>query len=74
MYLVWELNDIVETLSQNNVEIEANDSLFIFIKVTVDPTNQNAPLVGSTVTLMKMNKLSFSLKLLLILPIRMLRW
>lgn len=28
-----------------NIEIKANDSVFIFIEVTVDPTNQNSPLV-----------------------------
>ncbi|MEI6900530.1 MAG: hypothetical protein WCL00_11685, partial [Bacteroidota bacterium] len=28
-----------------DVEVAANDSLFIFIKVTVDPTNQNSPLI-----------------------------
>ncbi|MCD4745912.1 MAG: hypothetical protein K8R58_06400, partial [Bacteroidales bacterium] len=29
----------------NNIEIAGNDSLYVFIKVTVDPTNQNSPLV-----------------------------
>jgi hypothetical protein len=31
--------------SFKEIEIASNDSLFIFIKVTVDPTNQNSPLV-----------------------------
>ncbi|MGE5424299.1 MAG: hypothetical protein ACM3N9_02980, partial [Syntrophothermus sp.] len=31
----------------DNIEIEGNDSLFIFVKVTVDPTHQNLPLVIS---------------------------
>jgi hypothetical protein len=34
-------------VSLNNIELDAEDSLFIFIKVTVDPTNQNAPLIIS---------------------------
>jgi hypothetical protein len=29
----------------NNVELYAGDSLFIFVEVTVDPTNQNLPMV-----------------------------
>ena len=29
----------------NEVEIEANDSLFVFVEVTVDPNNSNNPLV-----------------------------
>lgn len=31
--------------SLQNFEIAANDSAFVFIKVTVDPTNQNTPMV-----------------------------
>ena len=31
--------------SIENVELEANDSLYIFVKVTVDPTNQNSPMI-----------------------------
>jgi hypothetical protein len=34
-------------ISVNNIEIDSEDSLFIFIKVTVDPTNQNSPLIIS---------------------------
>ncbi|MHC1707265.1 MAG: hypothetical protein AB9842_07050 [Bacteroidales bacterium] len=30
-----------------NIEIEGNDSLYVFVKVRVDPTNQNSPLVVS---------------------------
>lgn len=30
-----------------NIEIDGNDSLYIFVKVRVDPTNQNSPLVVS---------------------------
>jgi hypothetical protein len=33
--------------SHNNIEIEAEDSLFVFVKVTVDPTLQNSPLIIS---------------------------
>ena len=32
-------------VSFNEVEIEANDSLFVFVEVTVDPNNSNNPLV-----------------------------
>lgn len=32
-------------VSFNEVEIEANDSLFVFVEVTVDPNNSNLPLV-----------------------------
>lgn len=31
--------------SLNDIEIEANDSIYIFVEVTVDPVNQNLPLV-----------------------------
>lgn len=31
--------------SINDVEIRAEDSLFIFVKATIDPTQQNAPLI-----------------------------
>jgi hypothetical protein len=34
-------------ISLSNIELAAEDSLFIFIKVTVDPTNQNSPLIIS---------------------------
>jgi hypothetical protein len=34
-------------ISQNNIELGADDSLFIFIKVTVNPTLQNSPLIIS---------------------------
>ncbi len=33
------------SVSAYDIEIDANDSLYIFVKVTVDPTNQNSPLV-----------------------------
>lgn len=31
--------------SASDVEIDANDSIFIFLKVTIDPVNQNLPLI-----------------------------
>ena len=31
--------------SLENVELEAKDSLYIFVKVTVDPTNENSPMI-----------------------------
>ncbi|MFA6923157.1 MAG: choice-of-anchor Q domain-containing protein [Bacteroidales bacterium] len=34
-------------ISLSNIEIAAKDSMYIFIKVTVDPNNQNSPLVIS---------------------------
>jgi hypothetical protein len=37
--------DGVATTEADDVEIEANDSLYIFVKVTVDPNNSNSPLV-----------------------------
>ncbi|MCD4698746.1 MAG: hypothetical protein K8S16_21145, partial [Bacteroidales bacterium] len=37
--------DGVSAASVNNVEIDKDDSLFVFIKVTIDPTLINAPLV-----------------------------
>ena len=44
----FEVNINGEPLSSvNDVELLKGDSLFIFIKVTVDPTNQNTPLVLS---------------------------
>lgn len=33
------------SLSQTNIDIEPNDSIFIFVKVTVDPQNSNSPMV-----------------------------
>jgi hypothetical protein len=37
--------DGTPALQISNVEIAANDSMFIFIKVTVNPNNQNNPLI-----------------------------
>ncbi|MDD4603322.1 MAG: hypothetical protein PHF97_05910 [Bacteroidales bacterium] len=34
-------------IGASDIEIPANDSLYIFVKVTVDPNNQNAPFVVS---------------------------
>jgi len=39
--------DGTPALQINNVEIAANDSMFIFVKVTVNPNNQNNPLIVS---------------------------
>ena len=39
--------DGIATTAVNNIEIYPNDSIFIFVKVTVDPTNSNSPLVVS---------------------------
>lgn len=42
----YRLNiDGIEDVQVNDVEIPANDSIFIFIEVTLDPTNQNEPMV-----------------------------
>ncbi|MFC2111006.1 choice-of-anchor Q domain-containing protein [Bacteroidota bacterium] len=37
--------DGVSGVSASNVEIAPNDSMFIFVEVTVDPTNSNNPLI-----------------------------
>ena len=37
--------DGVSATSASDIEIPANDSLYIFVRVTVDPTNQNNPVV-----------------------------
>ncbi|MFH0865681.1 MAG: hypothetical protein V1904_05775 [Bacteroidota bacterium] len=39
--------DGVATTEAEDIEIEENDSLYIFVKVTVDPNNSNSPLVIS---------------------------
>ena len=39
----------------NDIEIEPNDSIFIFVKVTVDPTNSNSPLVVNDSILFETN-------------------
>ncbi len=39
--------DGVATTEVSDIEIPANDSIFIFVKVTVDPNNSNSPLVIS---------------------------
>ncbi|MFZ4399915.1 MAG: right-handed parallel beta-helix repeat-containing protein [Bacteroidales bacterium] len=39
--------DGTPALQINDIEIAANDSMFIFVKVTVNPNNQNNPLIVS---------------------------
>ncbi|NTW32469.1 MAG: hypothetical protein HGB12_07575 [Bacteroidetes bacterium] len=39
--------DGIASNNVNDIEIEANDSIFIFVKVTVNPNNSNSPLVIS---------------------------
>ncbi len=39
--------DGAPAISLTNIEIPANDSIFIFIRVTVDPTSQNTPFILS---------------------------
>jgi len=42
----YRLNiDGIQTNQMDNVEIPANDSIYIFVEVTLDPTNQNEPMV-----------------------------
>ncbi len=43
------------TTKVTDVEIDAGDSLYIFVKVLVDPTNQNSPLVISDSLIFKTN-------------------
>jgi hypothetical protein len=47
--------DGIPASEMNNVEIEPKDSIFIFIKVTVDPNNNNSPLVISDSILFETN-------------------
>ena len=35
-----------EGVSFNNIELQANDSIFIFVEVTIDPNNSTSPLVA----------------------------
>lgn len=37
--------DGIGTSSMNDLEIESGDSIFIFVKVTIDPNNQNSPFI-----------------------------
>jgi len=39
--------DGISSHSASNIEIPAHDSLFIFIRVTIDPNSQNTPLIVS---------------------------
>ncbi|MCX6272148.1 MAG: hypothetical protein NTU44_13200, partial [Bacteroidetes bacterium] len=39
--------DGISSSDVRNIEIEGKDSMFVFVKVRVDPTNQNSPLVIS---------------------------
>ncbi|NQV01501.1 MAG: right-handed parallel beta-helix repeat-containing protein [Bacteroidia bacterium] len=43
------------SLAVSNVEIPGNDSIFIFIRVTVDPNNQNTPFVVADSILFSVN-------------------
>ncbi len=52
----YQINvDGTPVTSLNNIELDANDSLFIFIKVTVDPTNTNSPFIISDSVLFETN-------------------
>ncbi|MCD4682799.1 MAG: hypothetical protein K8R86_05920, partial [Bacteroidales bacterium] len=42
-------------ISVNNIELAANDSMFIFVKVNVDPTNELSPLIISDSILFETN-------------------
>ncbi|MEI6576703.1 MAG: choice-of-anchor Q domain-containing protein [Bacteroidota bacterium] len=42
-------------VSVNNIEIPANDSLFVFVKVRIDPLNSNSPLVVTDSLLFETN-------------------
>ena len=39
-----------------DIEIEANDSIFVFVEVTVDPVNQNLPLIISDSVVFNINQ------------------
>ncbi len=47
--------DGMATTEINDVEIEAKDSIFIFVKVTVNPNNSNSPLIVSDSVLFMTN-------------------
>ncbi len=47
--------DGIATTEIDNIEIEPKDSIYIFVKVTVDPTNSNSPLVVSDSILFNTN-------------------
>lgn len=41
--------------NQNDVEIRSNDSIFIFVEVTIDPNNQNTPMIVKDSILFNLN-------------------
>ena len=47
--------DGVSATSATDIEIPANDSIYIFVRVTVDPTNQNNPMVIADSLLFNIN-------------------
>jgi hypothetical protein len=52
------------SLSAADVELKANDSLYIFIRVTIDPNNTNNPLVQSDSILFRVNGQQQDVKLI----------
>ena len=52
------------SLSVSDLELKANDSLFIFVRVTIDPNNINTPLVQSDSVLFTVNGQQQDVKLL----------
>ncbi|HTX89370.1 MAG TPA: hypothetical protein VMC08_10300, partial [Bacteroidales bacterium] len=60
----YRLNiDGIAGLTVNDVDIPAHDSIFIFVKVTVDPSNQNNPLVIADSILFTLNGSQQNVKL-----------
>ena len=47
--------DGTPTVLLQNIELAANDSLFIFVKITIDPTQNNSPLIISDSILFETN-------------------
>lgn len=47
----------------NNVELDARDSMFIFVEVKVDPTNQNSPVIIQDSIVFEVNNKSFDVDL-----------
>ena len=45
----------IESVDESDVKIEGNDSLFIFVEVTIDPTGQNNPMVISDSVVFEVN-------------------
>ena len=55
--------DGISASSHQNIQLEGNDSLFIFVEVTLDVNNQNSPLIIEDSVRFKTNGLDQYVKL-----------